>query len=266
MNIIRGTKGITLIALVITIIILIILAGVAINLSLGENGIIKRAQEASKKQIEEQIKEEISTMLVEYAADKYTVDKKLIDYLNEQKDNGRLDEVKDNGDGTYTVEKGGYEITIKSEDLTILEIGEVGLGIKISNIQITTDGNTIVEEKSVKVGTPLQINFTHSIEGGTSTVTPSLPYTTNGTEMSKEFVVTGVVNGEKYTKTITISLEDKYKDQMIAETVQIGDFVNYSVGNWTQADIDKLGNLYEGSSKPQTANKFGGFGINRRKY
>ena len=41
-------KGITLIALVITIIVLLILAGVTINLTLGENGIFKTAEMAGK--------------------------------------------------------------------------------------------------------------------------------------------------------------------------------------------------------------------------
>ena len=41
-------KGITLVALVITIIILLILAGITLNLTLGQNGIITRAQEAGK--------------------------------------------------------------------------------------------------------------------------------------------------------------------------------------------------------------------------
>ncbi len=39
-------KGITLIALVVTIVVLLILAGISINLVLGENGIIKKAKEA----------------------------------------------------------------------------------------------------------------------------------------------------------------------------------------------------------------------------
>ncbi len=43
------TAGITLIALVITIIILIILAGITINFIVGDNGIIRRSQEASFK-------------------------------------------------------------------------------------------------------------------------------------------------------------------------------------------------------------------------
>ncbi len=41
-------KGVTLIALVITIIVLIILAGVAISALVGENGIITQAQRAKE--------------------------------------------------------------------------------------------------------------------------------------------------------------------------------------------------------------------------
>ena len=37
-----NNKGITLIALVITIVVLIILAAVAINLSIGENGLFRK--------------------------------------------------------------------------------------------------------------------------------------------------------------------------------------------------------------------------------
>ena len=43
----RSQRGITLIALVVTIIVLLILAGVAISLSIGENGIFKRAGQAA---------------------------------------------------------------------------------------------------------------------------------------------------------------------------------------------------------------------------
>ena len=43
----RKVKGITLIALVVTVIVLLILAGVAINLTVGDNGLFKRAQNAA---------------------------------------------------------------------------------------------------------------------------------------------------------------------------------------------------------------------------
>ena len=45
-NITKNTKGITLIALVITIIVLLILAGVSIAMLTGENGIMNNAKEA----------------------------------------------------------------------------------------------------------------------------------------------------------------------------------------------------------------------------
>ena len=48
----KGQNGITLVALVVTIVILIILATVAINATFGENGLIKRAEEAKEMQEE----------------------------------------------------------------------------------------------------------------------------------------------------------------------------------------------------------------------
>ena len=48
----RKNKGITLVALVVTIVVLLILAGVSINLVLGNNGIIARAKDAETKSAE----------------------------------------------------------------------------------------------------------------------------------------------------------------------------------------------------------------------
>ena len=45
----KNKKGITLVALVVTIVVLLILAGVSINLVLGDNGIIAKAKEAQRK-------------------------------------------------------------------------------------------------------------------------------------------------------------------------------------------------------------------------
>ena len=61
---ISTTSGITLIALVITIIVLLILAGVSISTLTGDNGILTRAY-TSKKQVEEkQIEEQIKLAVV----------------------------------------------------------------------------------------------------------------------------------------------------------------------------------------------------------
>ena len=48
----KKNKGITLVALVVTIVVLLILAGVSINLVLGNNGIIAKAQDAKTKSAE----------------------------------------------------------------------------------------------------------------------------------------------------------------------------------------------------------------------
>ena len=50
----KSKKAITLVALVVTIVVLLILAGVSINLVLGDNGIVKKAQEAKTKTAEDQ--------------------------------------------------------------------------------------------------------------------------------------------------------------------------------------------------------------------
>ena len=48
----KKNKGITLVALVVTIVVLLILAGVSINLVLGNNGIIAKAKDAETKSAE----------------------------------------------------------------------------------------------------------------------------------------------------------------------------------------------------------------------
>jgi len=62
---VKESKGITLIALVVTIIVLIILAGISINLILGDNGIITKAKEARKAQEIAEIKENVQMKIVE---------------------------------------------------------------------------------------------------------------------------------------------------------------------------------------------------------
>ena len=64
----KNNKGITLVALVVTIIVLIILAGISINLTLGDNGIITVAQKAKEnmelaKEEEERELNELYTQL-----------------------------------------------------------------------------------------------------------------------------------------------------------------------------------------------------------
>jgi competence protein ComGC len=56
----KNQKGITLIALVVTIIVLLILAGISIAMLTGDNGIITRTNDSKMRQIEGQVKEEVN--------------------------------------------------------------------------------------------------------------------------------------------------------------------------------------------------------------
>ena len=66
----KGNEGITLVALVVTIVVLLILAGISLNLVLGENGIISRAQEARDKTAQAKVNTEkaINTLTDEMEA------------------------------------------------------------------------------------------------------------------------------------------------------------------------------------------------------
>lgn len=68
MNKLRQNKAITLIALVITIIVLLILAAVTLNFVLGENGIIAKAKEAKEKTLISQYEEQINLKKLELKA------------------------------------------------------------------------------------------------------------------------------------------------------------------------------------------------------
>ena len=68
-------NAITLIALVVTIVILLILAGVTITMTLGENGLFRKAQEASAayKKAEEDDSAWLQICLTEKLAEEITI-------------------------------------------------------------------------------------------------------------------------------------------------------------------------------------------------
>ncbi len=60
------SKGITLIALVITIIVMLILAGVSLSATIGDNGILTKAKEAKATQDLARLKEDLEYMFLQY--------------------------------------------------------------------------------------------------------------------------------------------------------------------------------------------------------
>ena len=103
-------------------------------------------------------------MLADYKIQKYTEMKTLEEYLNEQKEKGELDEVTNNGDGTITVELDGYEVTIKEDELKIIEIEKaVGTRPKFEIKTTKTDGTALTGDETEKL---ITINITNIAEFG----------------------------------------------------------------------------------------------------
>ena len=104
----KKNQGITLIALVVTIIVLIILAGVSISLVMGENGIITKAREAKEKNERAADKESISLAVVssqmkDNSGSMVIVHDNLDKGLEEQFRQEQKYTTTDNGDGTFFI-------------------------------------------------------------------------------------------------------------------------------------------------------------------
>ena len=67
----KNNKGITLIALVVTIIVLLILAGVSIAMLTGDNGILTKAKEASYSNALGAAKDEVALIATDAVAEYY---------------------------------------------------------------------------------------------------------------------------------------------------------------------------------------------------
>ena len=69
----KNNKGITLIALVVTIIVLLILAGVSIAMLSGDNGILGRAKESSTQTAVTNARDEVSMKVAECVTEYFAV-------------------------------------------------------------------------------------------------------------------------------------------------------------------------------------------------
>ena len=227
----NNKKGITLIALVVTVVVLIILAGVSINAVLGDNGIIKKANQAASVTKEAEVKEAINRTILEfYLTNDYET---LEDFLKAKAEDGSIDSVTKNADGTLTVKKGDYSVTVENKTNSSGGSGSGGSTggetqtpeITVGEIKVVADstgtGSAITDAASVYLGNTLYITFVHSITGGTTVVDKTIPYavTKNGTY---NFTVTGIVNGKSYTKNVSVTVNQfKTAKDYVAANVEV---------------------------------------------
>ena len=120
----KNNKGITLVALVVTIIILAIIAGVTISASIGENGLLSKSQTQAAKYEEESTRKCVKLAVLSAArAGNGTLNQENLNkYLKEQI-----------GEGNFTV--------------TSINDPE-GFKIKVGTLEFTTTKNGVVTEKN----------------------------------------------------------------------------------------------------------------------
>ena len=181
-------KGITIVSLVVTIVVLLILAGVTVSVLFGNNGVVDNVKERQDSAYSKIAHEEVKKLTMEYdvANSGETLEEFLIDKVQE----GRIEEVTRKDDKTLIVKKNGYEIEVESENRIFIIEAEPYVG--------TYDGKSHDVLTSVSVS-PSDAKVEYSTDNG-NTYNEKMPTVINAT--SVPFTVKVSKTGYK-TETIT---------------------------------------------------------------
>ena len=213
---------------------------------MGDDGIIQKAKEQAEATRRASAEEEMNRLVLEYQLAKN--DETLESFLQEKVTEGRIDGVTDNGDGTITITK---KVEGKDYTITVKKPVAPTPSVKVGAIRVVSDSTgagSSLGEASTRKGTTLYIMIESTISGGTTTVSPEVPYavTENGTY---KFTVTGTVDGTAYTKEVSVTV-NQFKNSILEDiNIKIGDSVNYT---YDTASSYSLASTYSGYSSNQT--------------
>jgi len=154
-------KGITLIALVITIIILLILAGIFIGMLTGENGILTKAKEAKETSKKAEYQEEVELIITQKKIEKATnieEKRKLIELVAEeirQKEWQESTTICDDNENEDINPSQGTKIIVETKDNyeIIVEIKDEKCLIEINKIEGPIEMITVTFNENGGVGT-----------------------------------------------------------------------------------------------------------------
>lgn len=142
---IRKEKGITLIALIISIIIIVILATVAFNFTFGEKGLVTMALQSAQFAEEAMAKEDMGMYLAGLQMTELSEDDfRLSDYLSENIGNDGLEDFLNNGDGYGEVAYNGNRFLVNLQDYTFTYLGKSNGGINRRIEQVLGNNNESV--------------------------------------------------------------------------------------------------------------------------
>lgn len=158
----KNNKGITLIALVVTIIVLLILAGVSIAMLTGDNGILSRASQSSVANAVGEGKDQVALYIAELSANYYSAKYNgakvtpeytsgtLLEYINSAKDN--INALSKNG--VYTVTYSEAETSVEGENQTVTKPAS----IKVESAKDSTKYSTATIQNG-KIGAWVDTNI-----------------------------------------------------------------------------------------------------------
>ena len=218
---------------------------------MGDNGIIQKAKEAAETTRRASAEEEMNRLVLEYQLAKN--DETLESFLQEKVTEGRIDGVTDNGDGTITITK---KVEGKDYTITVKKPAASTPSVKVGTIRVVSDSTgagSSLGEASTRKGTTLYIMIESTISGGTTTVSPQVPYAVTE-NVTYKFTVTGTVNGTTYTKEVSVEV-NQFKNSILNDiNIKIGDSVNYT---YDPAGSYSLSSTYSGSSDQTIAQTTG---------
>ena len=225
-------NGITLVSLVITIIILLILAGVSIA-ELTGNGLFAKAIEAKEKAEMSRLEEEMQLALTETLANKNGGSITLEDYmdtLNKKESIHITDSYEEDGKQIIVLDnKYVFEVTYENGEISVECIGvnnKLSPKLILKNIKNTT--NSITVEITTKRNEGGKVEY--YIKGGEYT-----DYTLMNTDKESKtegtYTYSGLTQGVKYSIKIVAVAKNKQKAEVLVDRITM------EIPALTEADI-----------------------------
>ena len=221
----NSQRAITLIALIVTIIVLLILAGVSLNIVLGDNGIISKSKEAVNKYGESVIKE------------KEDMDKLYNILLSEK---GELPDDPDKVKAT------GIQLAQTTAELGVGETLNLATGLTIEPENVTI--KRVLWESNNSEIAKVEDGMVTALSEGTTTITVR---TTDGSNLYATCVVTVIEEGLPSTEITKPYLPGDDFNQVPGTDLDNGLVIE-----------DGIGNQYVWIEVPQTAEVYPTAGLN----
>ena len=226
----KEKNGITLIALVITIVVLLILAGVTLNVIIGDNGILSKAKESKEKTEIAKYEEELGMCVLDLQIEESgnfnmnVLRSKFVEKVKENENTDDIEIVSEEGNATIEGVYKGYEFTI--DEKYVVHIGKKSTGIRVitelspkgyTNQNVTATiviscNNGISTIKQTKPSSETAINVNGAKE-----------YTITKSDISENIIYEYEITdsqGNKTTKTIAITTIDKVTPKDFEITVE----------------------------------------------